>query len=334
MLIYLNRTGFNGLFRVNARGGFNVPAGRYARPRIADRDKLARVADALSARARAAAVGIVRGRARRSRRPATSSTSIRRTRRSAGPRTSRRTRRRGSTPRDQERLQQVVIDARARAAATCWSATRPPTRSRRSTNTTRTRSAPACARSACRRAAPINSNAARRGAVDEYLITNIAGRPRSRPALRRVHVDAVGRVDAATGAVADGAEARARSFTSRRWPEPQRIEVGELRVEAEETVARDSVVGRNRLENACRSARGGQRSERRTVAAAGSRGAAAAAGSTAPNRCAIWMCDSPPASSDAADRPRAHRRTSRFGEVLQHASRSAPSGTSTAANGR
>jgi len=49
MLIYLNRTGFNGLFRVNARGEFNVPVGRYERPRIADPEKLARVAEALSA---------------------------------------------------------------------------------------------------------------------------------------------------------------------------------------------------------------------------------------------------------------------------------------------
>jgi DNA adenine methylase len=49
MFIYLNRTGFNGLFRVNARGAFNVPPGRYARPRIVDRDKLGRVAEALSA---------------------------------------------------------------------------------------------------------------------------------------------------------------------------------------------------------------------------------------------------------------------------------------------
>jgi DNA adenine methylase len=48
MLIYLNRTGFNGLFRLNARGAFNVPAGRYDRPKIADREKLARVAEALS----------------------------------------------------------------------------------------------------------------------------------------------------------------------------------------------------------------------------------------------------------------------------------------------
>jgi DNA adenine methylase len=48
MLIYLNRTGFNGLFRVNARGAFNVPVGRYERPRIADRARLLLVAEALS----------------------------------------------------------------------------------------------------------------------------------------------------------------------------------------------------------------------------------------------------------------------------------------------
>jgi DNA adenine methylase len=49
MLIYLTRTGFNGLFRVNASGAFNVPAGRYERPRIADRSRLQRVAEALRA---------------------------------------------------------------------------------------------------------------------------------------------------------------------------------------------------------------------------------------------------------------------------------------------
>lgn len=49
MLIYLNRTGYNGLFRVNSRGLFNVPAGRYASVRICDADNLRRLSAALGA---------------------------------------------------------------------------------------------------------------------------------------------------------------------------------------------------------------------------------------------------------------------------------------------
>ena len=47
MFIYLNRTGFNGLFRVNSKGEFNVPAGRYEKPRISDRDRLLKASEAL-----------------------------------------------------------------------------------------------------------------------------------------------------------------------------------------------------------------------------------------------------------------------------------------------
>lgn len=49
MLIYLNRTGYNGLFRLNQEGAFNVPAGRYANPRVCDAEHIRSVARALGA---------------------------------------------------------------------------------------------------------------------------------------------------------------------------------------------------------------------------------------------------------------------------------------------
>ena len=40
LLVYLNRTCYNGLYRENADGGFNVPVGRYANPNWVQRDRI------------------------------------------------------------------------------------------------------------------------------------------------------------------------------------------------------------------------------------------------------------------------------------------------------
>jgi len=47
LLIFLNKTGFNGLFRVNSQGQFNVPFGRYENPTICDGGNLLAVSEAL-----------------------------------------------------------------------------------------------------------------------------------------------------------------------------------------------------------------------------------------------------------------------------------------------
>lgn len=46
-MMFLNRTGYNGLFRLNSKGAFNVPFGRYKNPRILDAENLRGAAELL-----------------------------------------------------------------------------------------------------------------------------------------------------------------------------------------------------------------------------------------------------------------------------------------------
>ena len=174
MLIFLNRTGYNGLFRVNARGEFNVPAGRYGNPRICDEANL---------RAWSAALG---------RRGVTLATSAfdavlaaagegdfvyldppyaplnataRFTAYTAG----------GFDAAQQEALQRAVIDLAGRGASVLLSnSAAPQIRQLYARHRGARRAGLRATTVAARRA--INSVSARRGPVREYLITNVARR--------------------------------------------------------------------------------------------------------------------------------------------------------------
>jgi DNA adenine methylase len=171
MLIYLNRTGFNGLFRLNAHGGFNVPAGRYARPAIVNRTRLRAVSDALAV----PGVQLVWGTFEMARSMARAGDFL-----YADPPYAPVSRTAHFTAytacrfaaEDQVRLQRFVVDlARNGCHVLVSNSTAAEIAGLYETNAEASAAGLRTLRVPARRA--INSNGARRGPVDEFLITNI-----------------------------------------------------------------------------------------------------------------------------------------------------------------
>jgi DNA adenine methylase len=169
MLIYLNRTGFNGLFRLNRRGEFNVPVGRYSNPRICDPGHLRKVAAAL----RQPGVTIDRGSFEQSLADAREGDFIycdppyaplSRTASFASYTAD------GFTGSDQRRLQEVVVEAARRGATVVVSNSSASQIVSLYTNREAQRAGLVLQRVPARRA--INSRAGLRGPVDEVLVTN------------------------------------------------------------------------------------------------------------------------------------------------------------------
>jgi DNA adenine methylase len=170
MLIFLNRTGFNGLFRLNRQGHFNVPAGRYAAPRISAPPHLRAVSEAFrrpnvsieyhpfhDALAQAAAGDFVYCD------PPYEPLS--RTARFASYTAD------GFTMDDQERLLQAAVAACHRGAVVVLSNSSAPAIVDAYGSTSARRAGLKMHRVAARRA--INSRAEARGAVDELIISNV-----------------------------------------------------------------------------------------------------------------------------------------------------------------
>ncbi len=172
IFIYLNRTCYNGLFRLNAAGEFNVPAGRYAKPRICDADNLRRVAAAL----RQSGVALEhRPFTRAIEKPGASDflyfdppyAPVSATARFTGYTSA------GFTHGDQEHLRNVLIALAERGCRIIMSNSTAPEITELYANNKEVATAGfRCHTVPARRA--INSTATRRGMVNEYLITNIA----------------------------------------------------------------------------------------------------------------------------------------------------------------
>ncbi|HET7220771.1 MAG TPA: Dam family site-specific DNA-(adenine-N6)-methyltransferase [Vicinamibacterales bacterium] len=171
MLIYLNRTGYNGLFRVNSRGAFNVPAGRYSSVTICDAANLRRLSAALRRPGLTLAVRSFEDVLREGQRgdfvyldppyaPVSRTSHF----------TSYTAARFGAP--EQQTLQQLVVELARRGAAVLLSNSVAPDIRRLYHDDVQARSAGLRATEVPARRA-INSRASGRGAVREYLITNI-----------------------------------------------------------------------------------------------------------------------------------------------------------------
>ena len=182
MLIYLNRTGYNGLFRVNSLGDFNVPAGRHGSLTICDAENLRRLSAAFGGPGVAldvrpygdALLGTGRGDFVYLDPPYAP---VSRTAQFTSYTASR------FGPDEQSRLQQAVIAMATRGAYVLLSNSAAPEIRRLYADCAEVRRAGLVATTVPARRA-INSRASGRGAVLEYLITNVSpvdARPGRRP---------------------------------------------------------------------------------------------------------------------------------------------------------
>jgi DNA adenine methylase len=171
MLIYLNRTGYNGLFRLNSRGGFNVPAGRYSKVTICDAPNLRRLSAALRRPGLTVEVqrfeeALDKGRAGDFVYLDPPYAPVSRTAQFTSYTAAK------FGPNEQARLQRAVVRLARQGASVLLSNSVAPEIRRLYETNLEARSAGLKAKKVAARRA-INSRASHRGAVHEYLITNI-----------------------------------------------------------------------------------------------------------------------------------------------------------------